>query len=138
MNEKGQVVNVLPIVHKQNKGKKIEWQCGFLCKDNEASLINRFKQFLISVSNCLAIRNIPRLIKSIGICTVKQSNKLGHSQACYINDKLCKSKSILTQVIESLIFIQNPSDTIFVLSLKNLSVLIQVVVFNFNKFQWNI
>jgi len=92
MNEKGQIINILPIVQKQNKEKKIEWQCGFSCKVNEVSIINRFKELLITVSNCSTIRNIPKLIKLIGICTVKQSNKLGHSQACYIDHKLCKSK----------------------------------------------
>ena len=81
INENGQVINILPITKKCNKRKKIEWQCGSLCKGNELFLINRFKDFLIAVSKCSVVRNIPKLIKSIGIRTVKQSSKLGHKRA---------------------------------------------------------
>lgn len=96
MNESEQVINILPITRK--KKTQIEWQCGLLCKGNEMSIMNRFKEFLMSISNCSTVRNVPKLIKSIGVCTVKQSNKLGHSQACYIDHKLCKCKFLAFSV----------------------------------------
>ena len=41
------------------------------------------------------MRNISTFIKLIGACSYRQSNKLGHSQACYVDPKLCKSKLLV-------------------------------------------
>ena len=95
-NVKGQIINVLPLVEAQAKKA---WLCNTLCKINSL-VIDRYKKFLEAINTC-TLKKIPELLRKVcQKCTVNDlTDKLGHTQACYINPNLCKAMSLSIQLL---------------------------------------
>ncbi|XP_036140365.1 uncharacterized protein LOC118644830 [Monomorium pharaonis] len=95
-NVKGQIINILPLVEAQAKKA---WLCNTSCKIN-SFVIDRYKQFLEAINTC-TLKKIPELLRKVcQKCTVNDlTDKLGHTQACYINPNLCKAMSLSIQLL---------------------------------------
>ncbi|XP_048511014.1 uncharacterized protein LOC125500898 [Athalia rosae] len=66
------------------------WLCGNMCKTREIYQLNKYLSFLQITSNC-SLKNMNKFIERLD-CTVKHMDvKLGHSQACYMDNASCKS-----------------------------------------------
>jgi len=94
MNEKGQVINILPLIEPTKK----TWICSVSCKI-DPFIIDRYQKFLKAISTC-TLKKIPQLLPKIYKCTVKNTNyKLDHTHACYVDTNICKVMSFSIQLL---------------------------------------
>ena len=93
LNEKGQVINILPL--KTTKDGKVgnTWQCNESCRIQDETL-EKYNKFLRIIENVTLKKAMTaKTVSQISNCSNKLSSttKLGHPMICHINPVQCKS-----------------------------------------------
>ena len=98
VNESGCVENIIQLINIEKCEIKT-WECSNVCIEPTEYLLSKYVK-LINLVEEINVQNSRNFINVVFHCSNKNNyNKLGHSQACYIDPESCKSIFIVFEIL---------------------------------------